>query len=244
MIPALTSRLRALLLLAPLLCASCGFAVNKVDHSPWDGLANYTKARLFDALDVIPVSVAVGYGLSAQVRASPYFGLGAGWANSWRFGQGEQRFGPFWFEKERGIPVWRYYRLQTYLDYEPRIPGGDPLWFNESKRYRASSLVVFPGMSRDGMLWWPVLPPYFQKSPWEWPGWSNWNLLNVEASVFAGVVGVRVALSPLQWVDYMVGWFTFDPANDDPRTLPALWPDPKASPSFPDEEPERSESGI
>ena len=206
----------------PALISSCDTVVGQ-----------YGTARALDLLDIVPASVAVGYGLSAEVRMSPYLGLGAGMANNWRVGMGVERFGPLWYEKERGIPVWRYYRLQSYQGEKARISGGDPNNFENNRRYRASSLVIFPGMSREGQIWWPIYPPYFIKAPAEWPGWSLFELLNLEAGVFAGVVGARLALSPLQFVDFVLGVFTLDPANDDPQTHPPLWPDPGAPASFP-----------
>lgn len=222
-----SGRIGLLLVLGlPALCSGCNTAVGQ-----------YGTARALDLLDVVPFSLAVGYGISAEVRMSPYLGLGAGLANNWRIGMGVQRFGPVWYEKERGIPVWRYYRLQTYQGKASRISGGDPHFHDHERRYRASSLIVFPGMSREGQVWWPFYPPYFIKAPAEWPGWSLFELLDLEAGLFAGVVGARLALSPLQFVDFVLGVFTLDPAHDDPRTLPPLWPDPKAPASFQDDDP-------
>ncbi|MFH0943812.1 MAG: hypothetical protein V2A76_01330 [Planctomycetota bacterium] len=195
-------------------------------------LGNYGKARALDLLDVAPVSLAVGYGISAQFRATPFFGQGIGHTNNWRVGTGEQRFGPLWYEKERGFPIIGYYRFQSYQGVESRIPGGDPIYFDETSRYRASLLRIFPAMSREGQIWYPFLPPYHIKAAFEWPRWSIWNLLNVEAGVFAGVVGVRAAVSPLQIVDFVLGIITLDFANDDPRILRPLWPDPAAPSSF------------
>jgi hypothetical protein len=221
--PGLAGLLLALAL--PALCVGCGTA-----------MGDYGSARALDLLDVVPASLAVGYGASAQVRLSPYLGLGAGMTNNWRVGIGTERFGPFWFEKERGIPIWRYYRLQAYRETQARISGGDPHYYEPVRRYRASSMLVFPGMAREGQLWWPFYPPYFIKAHTEWPGWSFFELLNLEAGLFAGVIGARLTVSPLQLVDFVVGVFTFDPADDDPRTLRPLWPDPEAPDSFPDQE--------
>lgn len=199
-------------------------------------IGRYGASRLLDVADLAPFSIAGGYGAAGDIRVTPYLGLGAGWANDWRVGTGEQRWGPVWWEKERGLPILRYYRVEHYRGLESRWPGGDPYWWKEEHRARASSLIFFPGMTREGEFWWPIFPPYFISTPWEWPEWSKWNLLNVEAGLFVGLVGARVEISPLQIFDLIGGIFTWDPANDDLREEPAQWPDPAAPATFPPEE--------
>ncbi|MBI4880161.1 MAG: hypothetical protein HY812_10960 [Planctomycetes bacterium] len=222
------ARLAALLLLA----APAGCAL--LPPAPrFAGPAHYLLSRSLDLADVFPASVAGGYGLSAQLRATAFAGIGAGWTNNWRAGTSEMRFGPLWWEKERGIPVWRCYRYQDYRGAEGRLPGGQKLWRDTTRRMRASSLIVIPAMSREGDIWFPFLPPYFIKTPWEKPPWSWWSLLDCEASVFFGVAGLRAGISPLQAIDLLFGVFAFDPARDDPWEGPILWPDPGAEPSFP-----------
>ncbi len=203
-------------------------------------VGRYGENRLLDVADLVSVSIAGGYGAAAEIRITPYLGLGAGWANDWRVGLAEQRWGPIWWEKERGIPIFRYYRIEHYRDFTPRWPGGDPYWWKETHRARASSLVFFPGMTREGELWWPIYPPYFITTPWEWPEWSKWNLLNAEAGLFVGVAGARLGISPLQLFDLVAGIITWDPANDDVVLEPSQWPDPAAPPTFPEPSTEES----
>lgn len=199
--------------------------------------AHYAKSRGLDLMDAVPISAGAGLGLLAEVRATPYVGLGLGYANSWRVGTDEQRLGPLWWEKERGIPVWRYYRHQNYLEETSRWSGGH-LRFREERRNRAASLIVAPGMVREGLVWFPIYPPYMITKHWEWPNWSGWDLLNVEAGVFLGVVGIRVGVSPFQLIDFILGLATIDLAEDDVRDEPLRWPDPGAGPpSFDDVEP-------
>lgn len=228
-------RTLSLLALSVLFFVGCGSPFRRwglATHNLDETIGQYGKARALDLLDVAPISLAGGYGISVQFRITPFYGQGIGYTNNWRVGSGEQRFGPLWYEKERGIPIVGYYRFQSYQGVESRIPGGDPHYFDETSRYRANLLRIFPGMSREGRIWWPFIPPYHLKAEFEWPTWSLWSLLNVEAGVFAGVVGVRAGVSPLQVVDFVLGIFTLDFANDDPRTLAPLWPDPAAAPSF------------
>lgn len=209
-------------------------------------VGRYLEARALDLADVAPISVGAGYGLAANLRVTPFAGIGAGWAESWRAGMGDHRFGPIWWEKERGVPVWFYFRYEDYLGEERRIPGGHPYWWPETRRTRASSWIVFPGIRRGGELWIPCLPPYFMPVDWEWShylkwgvselDWDwTWDILNCEASVFLGGAGLRVGFGPAHFVDFLLGWLTIDLAHDDPREpRKPVWPDPDAAPSFPD----------
>lgn len=236
--------IRGLLLCALVSAAGCG-----------TNLARYGHSRALDLMDSVPVSVAGGIGLLAQVRATPLVGLGIGYANTTRVGSDDQRFGPIWTEKERGFPIVTYYRVQTYDGREGRWAGGDPIWWSETYRARASSWIVLPGFPREGDVlvpmpgptdppvrdlwnfepWLPFKPAYHHRAHWHWP-WFSWtNLLNVEAGIVAGPVGLRLGVSPIQLVDFVGGLFLLDFALDDVRSYPILWPDPDAPPSFPDD---------
>ncbi len=55
---------------------------------------------------------------------------------------------------------------------------------------------------------------------------SDWD--RFEADLFVGFVGLRFGLRPWQLVDFLAGWFQFDPAGDDlpaPVTFEADTPD-------------------
>ncbi|MBL8768898.1 MAG: hypothetical protein JNL94_16115, partial [Planctomycetes bacterium] len=57
-----------------------------------------------------------------------------------------------------------------------------------------------------------------------------------EIGAFAGVIGVRVGISPLQFLDFVAGLTTWDPVGDDFQKLRVRWPDPGSPPSFEDDE--------
>lgn len=215
---------RTLLLLAATLAAGC--------QSP--EARRYGLSRVLDLVDVLPVSVGAGIGLAAEIRATPVVGIGLGYADDWRAGTDELRFGPLWWEEERGIPLYRYYRFQDYEDRLARIPGGIPE-LPDHHRYRASSAVFVPGFPQDSLFWFPLFPPYYLPASWTWTDWTAMELLNVEAGVFLGVVGIRVGVAPLQALDFVVGLFTLDMAGDDVRRdVAPRWPEPDvAPPSFP-----------
>lgn len=232
------------------LCASLLLATSACGTN----LSHYGQSRALDLMDVIPISFAGGIGLLAQARVTPLCGIGIGYANTIRVGSDDQRYGPLWHEKERGIPIFRYYRIEAYEDFEVRWPGGDPLWWYEDRRARAVSYLFLPGYIRDGDFltplpspldpaetdlwtfrsWLAGWPPYVIRVPWNWPPYSRWNMLNVEAGVVAGPVGVRLGVCPLQVFDFVLGLFRVDLACDDVRIFPVLWPDPDAEPSFPE----------
>lgn len=216
-------------------------------------VGRYFEARALDLTDVVPISVAVGYGLSAEARVTPFVGLGLGWAENTRYGRDNLRFGPVWWEKERGIPILRYWRYQDYEGRETRIAIGDRHWWDQQSRVIGNTLIVIPGVRRDGDLWFPFLPPYFIKENWEWTYWSKepinllhfaWaiEILNAEVGVFLGCVGVRVGVGPVQALDFLLGLFTIDFVGDDPHEHHVVWPDPDAPPSFPPEDAEAEEA--
>ena len=189
-------------------------------------VGSYFQARGMDLWDTFPISFAAGYGLMLEARATPYAGVGLGYTKNWRFGLAPQRWGPIWWERSRGIPIYEYYRYMDYRDEDQRWEGGDPFWWDEDYRYRANSWVIIPGFSQQGEAFFPIIPPYYLKEPWIFPNWSLWTLFDVEASVFVGVVGVRVGVSPLQLLDFIAGLITWDPAWDDPfEDEMATWPD-------------------
>jgi hypothetical protein len=206
----------------------------------------YFEARGLDLYDSFPASVAYGYGLTLEARVTQFAGFGLGWDENWRYGMDDHRYGPHWWEKERGIPFWRYYRYQDYLEDETRWAGGDRRWWPETHRLRATSLILFPGMSRQGEIadvqtYYTNVPlyipyPYTLHVPWEWPQWNAWDVANCELGLFLAVGGIRIGVSPLQFLDFTLGLFTVDWAKDDPKDVRApMWPEYGAEKAFPEQ---------
>ena len=109
------------------------------------------------ALDVVPINLSSGYGLSASVQATPFVGIGAGYADVLCFGFSDGRWGPYWREEYRGVPLISNIRHQDKPQEGDRWPGGEATQRVTAERYRASSYVFLPGLASDGGLW----PPPF-----------------------------------------------------------------------------------
>lgn len=202
------------------------------------GPGQYWQARGLDLYDTFPASVGGGLGALAQARVTQFAGIGIGWTEEWRVGLDDQRFGPIWWEKQRGIPILRYYRYQDYLDTEDRWSGGNTNWITDDHRLRANSFVFIPAVAREGWIWLPWIPPYFLEVPWETHQITWWNAFDVEAGLFLVAGGVRLGFSPGELIDFLCGIVTADPLEDDPIPDPPLWPDPDAPPAFPPEAPD------
>jgi hypothetical protein len=171
----------------------------------------YCESRMFDLADTLPTSFASGQGLSVEVHLTRYVGVGAGWADVWRYGFDEGRMGPFWREEVRAVPLISSLRRQYYLEHSDRWPGGQPALRKLDERQKASSYVFIPGQSSNGSLW----PPGLSGAEWDFPARSPWSVLDVEVGVVLGWIGVRVGLSPGELVDFLAGIAGFDPAGDD-----------------------------
>ncbi|MFG0320545.1 MAG: hypothetical protein ACF8XB_24955 [Planctomycetota bacterium JB042] len=166
---------------------------------------DYWTARALDLADAVPVSFANGVGLGAEVRVTPFVGVGAGWAEVERYGFDAGRSGPRWSEREWGIPLWSYERVGRTLEDAESWPGGDPEEAGDVFA-RAATFVVWPQRAcrDDGVA----------------ARWSAWEALDVEVGLVLGFLGLRVGFSPLQTVDLLAGLLDHDPAGDDPEVAP------------------------
>lgn len=206
--------MRIALLLLCLLASGCG--------SP---LARYGRDRALDLADVVPISFAAGPGLLVEARVTRFIGLGAGYADVWRAGLDDARFGLLWHEVDQAVPILSQHRFAFVPEDGPRWAGGgtfaSPV---ENPRRRANTWIFHPGLPVTGC---PVpAPPGLSGVAWEVPPISPWQALDVEFGVVLGLVGVRIAASPLQCLDFIAGLATFDPAADDadPPAPPAIDP--------------------
>jgi hypothetical protein len=182
------------------------------------GCGSWWESRALDLWDVVPVAVEYDkeLGFSASARATPFIQTGLGVygidttsVNSWGMGLG--RWGPAW--KEAAVHVLIGTLEQQIIEGEP-WPGGPDGRYGEvhegSLARQSGNLLVFlptagiqhPPPPPEDM--WAKLPP--------WHG-----ILDCEAHVFLGLVGMRLGFAPLQLPDFLLGFLGIDFVGDDPE---------------------------
>ncbi|MEQ8763196.1 MAG: hypothetical protein RL885_04665 [Planctomycetota bacterium] len=170
--------------------------------------SRFFQDRLHDSIEILPISVATGVGLYGGVRVTPFFGTGVGVAQTYRAGWSDGVMGE-WEELSAG---W----LLASMRHGPRRPAA----------YQQASLSDLPVGDADpdtrahgaGNFMFFIPFRFGDKSMFgheETPAYRDIELLDIELNLFVGIGGLRLGLSPLQFGDWVVGWFGWDPAGDD-----------------------------
>lgn len=243
--------------------------------------SSWPRSRVADLLDVVPVSIAAGWGFGASIQATPLFqvGFGATPVVSNRLGFDDRIFHGFWEEYQVGFP-WTW-GVRSRTDIEPP-PHDDPFWADSLRlNFRWQRMADAPGgegYDEEGqwepnLLWSRRHPPLIRESfgalgvpqrrswilfedarretgdpdPLERLGASEraavwtmraergpapraWDLFEMDA--FLGVVGVRVGVRPVEFVDFVAGLLFLDPLQDDlPEASHAAPQDSSVAPS-------------
>ncbi len=206
--------LKTLSALTGLLAVLCGVSCQVENR--------FFRDRLHDGLEVLPISVATGVGVYGGFRITPFFGTGLGVAQTYRAGWSDGVIGE-WEELNAGWVV-------AAMRDGPRVDrdgSGENLRFSypvqDSERHIGGAgnfLFFIPFRFGDKSM--------FRQD--ETPAFEPVSLLDVEVNLFLGVGGVRLGLSPLQFGDWVVGWFGWDPAGDDSVEVQ---PDPAPVPKTP-----------
>jgi hypothetical protein len=167
----------------------------------------YFEDRLHDTADILPFSVGSGPGFHVGARATAFLGTGVGYAETSRWGWGHRP-----------------------ADAEdPASLAGSRSWHETEKGF-----VVYwvrdgdppPGAGNAGFIL-PIREDERGMSLHLEPG----SALDAEVDVHLGYVGFRIGLSPIQLIDWLLGWFTLDFARDDlngrleGETVPAKTPE-------------------
>jgi len=252
------------------------------------GLGGYGRSRAADLLDVVPVSVATGFGVSFSMKATPLFHVGLGTpVVSNRYGYEDRVFHGIWREYQLTFP---FTPFSGRLDALPKRPYGanDGRWFGDGVPIMYRWQVIKDSPSGEGNLqgnyeprlrqWGrhpPVgremggallVPEYRRELDWQdlrlaqgdddplamvgsptratlWEARRSghdlpqaWDLF--EADIFFGIVGVRIGLRPLEFVDLVAGLLTIDFMGDDYPGVVTATPQP-----LPEPEPEAEETG-
>lgn len=166
---------------------------------------SYATARFRDFGDMFRLEGSVGLGLQAHATVGELAHIGVG--SSWRSSAGLQ-YGE-WVGRseitEDHFPLSYIYTIvepdrASFHSLDESTPG-------VLARHRCYGIV--PGEWNDGELY---------KNPIHY--------FDLEVAVLAGVVGLEVGFSLGEFVDWLLGWFTIDIADDDSdeaRKTRTLW---------------------
>ncbi|MFO0982620.1 MAG: hypothetical protein U1E76_12950 [Planctomycetota bacterium] len=157
--------------------------------------ADYLRSRLYDTADMMPISVGAGPLLYVGARVTVFLGSGLGYAATERVGwcrrapdaaHGDLEPRLQWREEELGV-------LLAWMRTDDPLPGA------------ANLFLVYP--DRGGFL-----ALFRKRLPNDLFDWGS--LLDVEAELHLAV-GIRAAISPVQALDWLVGWVGLDLLGDD-----------------------------
>lgn len=185
--------------------------------------SDYARNRLYDALDIVPASVGAGGWVYTGVRVTSFLGTGIGAAETDRVG---------WCRRTPDAPAdLRGPRTQ----WHEQATGIVFIWTRDDDPWPGAANLFFVVPQRNALRF-----NLFHDRPGN--DFIDWgSLLDVEAELHAGV-GLRIAFSPVQLADWLLGWFGIDLLGDDvftPAPAPAEGQDPEPEPR--DRKPKRSE---
>ena len=153
----------------------------------------YFSDRLEDTVDMVPFSVATGPGFYVGARATAIAGTGIGWAKTHRAGWRRRKA---WADHPA--------ELVTFRDWREREKGVLLAWDRSSDpEPGAGNLgVVVPAIDEDDDFGYR---PYVDLA----------SALDAELEAHLFYVGLRIGASPVQIVDWLLGWTTLDILGDD-----------------------------
>ena len=227
----MTRRLATVLLASG---AALALATASGCHTP---VGNYLANRARDFGECWRAELGLGVGAGAGVRA---LGLGpvglsvSSWRRDLTIGVS---YGEVLPSSDPSEAPWNAERVVLFIGASGRARGlpklgplqkGNPAGRGE---YGIFSLVsaglfgkrVFEDMDGLDSTWiWrtPKARPSGADAPPKWWSHAGLHALDIEAHVFAGLVGVRVGFSPGEFLDFLLGWFGADIATDDRAWAP------------------------
>lgn len=185
-------------------------------------VGQYFANRARDLGECVRVQVGGGIGIGGGVHAAGIaeLGLGGGvllpsYGVGWAYGDG-YAFGLGSKDLRQGQADYNLYPpFSMMLAGAPALHYESPEWMSDS--------VLNRGHSCFGLLPCCFNGPMLKRAPFHRANLGpkgqihNWD---VEVSAYAGVVGVRVGVSPGEILDFLLGWFGIDIAGDDvPRAI-------------------------
>jgi hypothetical protein len=173
----------------------------------------YFEDRLNDTIDMVPFSVAVGPGFYVGARATAIAGVGIGYDNTHRAGWKHRIANASDPQNLKGFKSWDETEAGVLIGW---VRTADPGPLSAATAARPSPRNGPPQATGAGNV--------LFLAPAQCDGHvENWTLgltdvgsaLDAEVSIHLGIVGFRIGASPLQVLDWLVGWTTLDVLNDD-----------------------------
>jgi hypothetical protein len=153
---------------------------------------SYLEDRLNDTIDIMPMSFSAGEGLYVGARVTAFVGTGVGWAETERFG---------WSRRTPVPGESRQESLEGYVSWPEQVWGGVLAWQRSDDPAPGAGNTAF------------FIPMRNTPSPSD--TLDVGSLLDVEADIHLWLFGVRVALAPVQFADWLLGWANVDFLDDD-----------------------------
>lgn len=155
--------------------------------------SGYFADRLNDTIDMIPLNVAAGPGFYIGARATAFAGVGIGYDEAHRAG---------WHHRTSDAK--EASDLRGFKSWHEREMGLVVLWSRTDDPSGGAGNVGF------------VVPVQDREFPFKFrPHLDAGSALDAEVTIHLGIVGFRIGASPIQAIDWLLGWTTLDVLNDD-----------------------------
>jgi len=152
----------------------------------------YFEDRLHDTLDWIPCSVAAGPGFYVGARATSFLGTGVGYAETNRAGLHRRSA---WPEDP--------FELVNARTWSEKEKGLVILWTRDGDPKPGAGNLLIP----------PVVD---EKNDFGFRAFIDpGSLLDAEVEAHIIYLGIRIGASPIQIIDWLLGWATLDFLGDD-----------------------------
>ncbi|MCI0343109.1 MAG: tetratricopeptide repeat protein [Planctomycetales bacterium] len=182
----------------------------------------YLAGRARDLGDCFRLQAGVAYGLGGGVQAAglAHVGLGVGffdrrYGGGWMYGEGYAFGADTDPERAPEAKEGEFYLLVAHLSFRrgwgighavEDLHGPHLCWV-----LVPAALTWERGREGDEWIWTDSSDEVLQRER----RWARVHAFDMEASAYAGVVGLRAGFSPGEFLDFLLGWFGLDIAGDD-----------------------------
>ncbi len=155
-------------------------------------VGGYFEDRLYDFVDIVPVNVSWGPGFYVGARATALAGVGIGYSETTRAGSHRR---PTWSDDP--------FELVNFRTWDETQKGVAVLWTRDADpNPGAGNILIVPVIDRE--------------NDWRFRAWIDpGSALDAEAEFHLVWVGLRIGASPIQALDWLLGWTTLDVLGDD-----------------------------